>query len=265
MRAPVRNSLILLALLSTRAGVWAEDPLPRELEGVGVDEKIGQPVDLSLTFTADNGYPVELGSFFHKGKPVLLNLVYYSCPMLCNMVLNAQTAALRELKWTPGDEFEIVTISIDPNETFNLAQKKRECYLESYGRPAKGWHFMADHQGHAKQLAESVGFHYRYVEAQQQFAHAAAIMILTPDGRVSRYLYGVKFNPRDLRLALMEASEGKSAWSLEKLLLFCFHYDPKANSYVLFATNFMRAGGVAIVLVLTVVLLRLWRKERYAI
>jgi protein SCO1 len=246
------------------AAIAGAQSLPTQLEGVGITEKSGQAVDLGLTFIAENGYPVALRDFFHGGRPVLLNLVYYSCPMLCNLVLNGQTAALRSVPGTPGKDFEIVTISIDPGETFNLAQQKRAVYLESYGRPAPGWHFLVDNEGNAKRLADQVGFRYRRDESTGQFAHAAAIMILTPEGRVSRYLYGIKFNPLDLRLALAEAAQSKFTFSTDQLLLYCFHYDPQARAYVLFATNVMRLGGVLIVLIMGAVLLRLWRRERLA-
>ena len=233
------------------------------LEGVGVDEKIGRTVDLDLTFTGENGYPVKLGSFFHQaGKPVIVNLVYYKCPMLCNMVLNGQAQALRELAWTAGNEFEVVTISIDPTEGFDLAQKKKALYMGSYDRTGASWHFLTDRDGHSKQLAEQMGFHYRYDDKIEQYAHAAAIMLLTPEGKMARYLYGVRFKTRDLRMALTEASEGKGRFSIEKLLLFCYHYDPLSRSYTLFATNIMRAGGLLTVLIMTLVLLRLFKKDR---
>jgi Uncharacterized protein SCO1/SenC/PrrC, involved in biogenesis of respiratory and photosynthetic systems len=166
------SKLALLALLT--ASLWgAEETLPPQLEGVGIVEKLGSPVDLNLQFTAENGYQVPLSSFFHKDKPVLLNLVYYSCPMLCNLVLNGQTQVLHDVAWTPGEEFEVVTISIDPTEMFNLAAKKKQQYLESYGRPTHGWHFLTDYKGNVKKLAEQVGFNYKYDDRQQQFAHAA--------------------------------------------------------------------------------------------
>lgn len=263
MKGKIRVYSRLFAAAFLLAGLArADNALPPMLEGVGVDEKVGRFVDLDLTFIGEDGYPVALRQFFHKDRPVLLNLVYYSCPMLCNLVLNAQTETLRQIPWTPGDQYEIVTISIDPNETFDLARKKKAVYLGSFDHPAPGWHFLADHQGHAKQLAEQVGFHYRYDERQQQFAHAAAIMFLTPDGKVSRYLYGIRFPARDVRLALTEAGEGKGRFSIDRLLLFCYHYDPQARGYVLFATNVMRMGGAATVLVLGLILWRLWRKER---
>lgn len=262
-----QSSFVLILLLTARGLVPAvlaasQLPVPREMDGVGVDEKVGAQLDLSASFIGEDGYPVSLSSFFHKGRPVVLNFVYYQCPMLCNLVLNGETTAFRELPWTPGAEYEIVTISINPSEGFDLARKKKALYLTSFDRPAPGWHFLSDRDGHARQLAEQIGFHYRYNEAQKQFAHSAAIMVLTPDGKVARYLYGIKFKSRDLRLALTEAAEGRGGLSVERLLLFCFHYDPKASSYVLFATNFMRAGGGLTAIFLGAFLLRYWRKEK---
>ncbi len=256
----MRPLAFLLALCCL--SLVAEPQLPSELEGVGIEEHLGASVDLDFTFVAENGYPVALRSFFNQGRPVILNLVYYTCPMLCTRILNGQTTALSEIPWTPGNQYEVVTISIDPADTFDLAQKKRATYVASFGRPAPGWHFLTDHDGHAKKLAEQIGFHYRYDAATEQFAHAAAIMILTPGGRVARYLYGIHFSPRDIRFALTEASEGKSGLSVDRVLLYCFHYDPQARGYVLFAANFMRAGGILIVLVLAVILFRFWRVER---
>ena len=258
----VKRYILLAGLVVS--GLLAESKLPAELEGVGIVEKIGQKIDLDLEFVAENGYPVRLKEYFHKGRPVILNLVYYSCPMLCNLLLNGQTEALREIPGQPGTDFEIVTISIDPTETFDLARQKRAAYVEGYGRPAPGWHFLTDYRGNVKKLAEQVGFHYRYDEQSRQYAHAAAIMLLSPDGVVARYLYGVRFKARDLRLALAEAARGHGTFSVDRLLLFCYHYDPQARSYVLFATNFMRAGAALSVLVLAVVLYRLWRRERHA-
>ena len=263
----VRQNKFIVGILAglvgmIECGLGAQLPIPAPMEGVGVDEKIGAQVDLNLTFIGENGYPVTLGSFFHKDRPVVLNLVYYECPMLCNLVLNGQTATLREMPWTPGEQYEVVTISINPAEGFNLAQKKKAIYLASYDRPAPGWHFLADQDGHTRKLADQVGFHYKYDEAQKQFAHTAAIMVLTPEGKVARYLYGIKFKSRDLRLAITEAAAGRGSFSVDKILLFCFHYDPQTKSYVLFATNFMRAGGALSALLLGVALTRLWRKER---
>jgi len=236
--------------------------VPPQLDGVGIEEHLGHQVDLNLTFTAENGYPVRLGDYFHKGKPVVLDLIYYSCPMLCNLILNGQTTAFRQLKWTPGDEFEVVTISIDPNESFDLARKKKAVYLSDYGRPAPGWHFLVDKDGNSQRLAQLVGFKYKYDERQGQFAHAAAIMVLTPEGKVARYLYGVNYRQMDLRFALAEASENRTTMSVEKILLYCYHYDPQAGAYVLFASNVMKAGGVLTILAIAFFLRRMILVER---
>lgn len=254
---------VLAAVVVACALQAADTVRPPELEGVGIDERLNQPVDLDLTFIAESGYPVKLGDYFHKGRPVILNLVYYTCPMLCNLVLNGQTTSLKSIPWTPGSEFEVVTVSIDPTEHFGMAREKKAVYLSNYGRPAPGWHFLVDKDQNVKKLADQVGFRYKYDPRLGQYAHAAAIMVLTPEGKISRYLYGIKFSARDLRLALTEAGEGKFGVT-DRLLLWCFHYDPQARSYVLFATNVMRGGGALVVLILGLVLWRLWRRERLA-
>jgi len=261
------SSFVTVSLVALCApGLFAQvNQLPSELVGVDVVEHIGERVDLDLQFTAENGYQIPLRQLFHNGKPVLLNFVYYRCPMLCNLVLNGQTAALRDLAWTVGKEFDVVTISIAPEEQFDLAQAKKKYYLETYGRPTSGgWSFLTDFQGNTKRLADQVGFQYRWDEKTQQWAHAAAVMLLTPDGRISRYLYGVRFKERDLRLGLTEASEGKLGSVGDKLLLFCFHYDPEAKGYVPFARNIMKIGGALSAVLLGVVLSFLFRRERHA-
>jgi protein SCO1/2 len=255
--------LVVPLLIACGGVLLAEQPLPSMLEGVGVDERIGRNIDLDLTFTAENGYQVPLRQFFQAGKPVILDLVYYRCPMLCNLVLNGQTAVMRQIPWTPGEEYEVVTISIDPTEGFDLARQKKALQLGALDKPAPGWHFLTDYEGHAKQLAESIGFHYRYDPQIEQYAHAAAIMILTPDGRASRYLYGIKFAARDLRLALTEAAKGKGKFTIDRLLLYCYHYDPKSRSYTLFAANIMRGGGALTMLILGAILLRYWKREKH--
>jgi protein SCO1/2 len=251
--------LLALGALSAEA---ADPVLPRELEGVGVDEKLGEKIDLNLEFMATDGYPKPLKNYFGKGRPVILNLVYYTCPMLCNLVLNGQTNVLREIPWTPGKEYDVVTISIDPTETWNLAIEKRATVMASFDRPAPGWHFFTDYNGNVKKLADQVGWRYKYDPRGKQYAHSSAIMILTPEGKISRYLYGIKYNPRDVRLALAEASEEKIGMTIERVMLMCFHYDPQAGSYVVFASNVMKLGGVLTVLAIGFFLYRMWRSER---
>ena len=237
----------------------AKPPLLKE---VGIDERMGAQVNLDLEFLAEDGSPVKLGQFFRQGRPVILNLVYYECPQLCSLILNAQVKTMTEIPWTPGNEYEIVTVSIDPRETPEQARAKKATYLASYGRPAEGWHFLADFKGSAKMLADQIGFHYAYDQRIEQFAHPAAIMVLTPEGKLARYLYGIAYQARDLRFALAEASQDRFTMAAEKVLLFCYQYDPEANRYVLFASNFMKAGGVLIILGFGWFWLRLVRADR---
>ena len=255
--------MALLAFGGSLSADTPEERKPRELEQVGVIEHLNEKVNLNLTFIAEDGYPHALKEYFHAGRPVILNLVYYTCKMLCNVVLNAQTQSLRQLDWTPGDQYEIVTISFDPAENFQLAREKKAAYLESFGRPAPGWHFLTDNADNARKLASQVGFVYKFDEQTSQFAHPAVVFILSPEGRVCRYLYGVQFKPLDIRLGLTEAAQERFGVT-DRILLFCYHYDPAAKGYVLFAENFMRAGGVLSVLILGFVLYRLFRRERTA-
>lgn len=229
---------------------------PTQLEGVGIDEKLGAQIDLDLTFIAEDGYPHKLREYFYKGRPVLLNMVYYDCPQLCTLILNAQVQVMRDIEWTPGNQYEIVTISIDPREAFDKARKKKAMYLSSYDRPAPGWHFLTDTKGNAARLAKQIGFNYRYDARSEQYAHPAAIMVLSPQGKMARYLYGITYKAPDLRFALAEASEDRVTMAVEKVLLLCYMYDPKAGKYVLFATNFMKAGGVLTMLAM----LWFWRR-----
>jgi protein SCO1/2 len=239
-------------------------PVP-EMQGTGVTEKLGAKVDLNLQFIGEDGRLHPLKEYFQSGRPVILNLVYYTCPMLCNLTLNGQVAVLRELAWKPGKEFEVVTISIDPTESYEIARNKKEAYLSNFdANVGSGWHFLVDHQANVKKLAAQVGFEYKLDERQQQYAHASAIMILTPEGMVSRYLYGIKFRERDLRLALTEAAKEKFGLSFERILLMCYHYDPQAKSYVMFATNFMRLGGLVAMFALAIFLYRMWRFDLLA-
>jgi protein SCO1 len=236
---------------------------PPILEHVGIEEKLNAQVDLNLQFVGEDGYPVTLRDYFQKGRPVILNMVYYRCPMLCTLVLNSQTETMREIPWTPGNEYEVVTITIDPRESFADARKKKAIYMASYDKPAPGWHFLADYQGNAKRLADQIGFQYAYDKSIDQYAHPAAIMVMTPAGRVARYLYGIRYKARDLRFALAEASEGRSTMTIEKILLFCYHYDPKAGAYVLFAMNLMRGGGVLTMILIFFFVRRLYKAERF--
>ena len=250
-----------LAAISLLAVSAFAERTPRDLEGVGVEEKLGQKIDMELKFTSASGRIVRLGDYFNQGKPVVITMVYFSCPMLCNMVLNGFTSLLRELPWSPGSEFDVLTISIDPRETFELAAAKKQTYLASYDRPAPGWRFLTDLGGTSKLLAEQLGFHYRYNDSLGQYAHSAAFFVLTPDGRISRYVYGIKYKVRDFRLAVTEASELKVGSTLDKLLLYCFRYDAHSNGYVMYAMNLMRVGSAAGVIALSAMIWKLRMAE----
>jgi len=239
-----------------------KDRLPAQLVGVGIEEHLGRTVDLDLTFNDEDGKVVKLGDFFHKGRPVLLDLVYYNCPQLCTLILNRQVEIMKQMPWTPGNQYEVVTISIDPRETPETARKKKASYMASYGKATGGWHFLTDRDDNSKRLAELMGYHYRWDPRIQQFAHLAAIMILTPEGKMARYLYGINYRALDLRFGLAEAAENRSTITIERVLLFCYHYDPVQNKYVLFATNFMEAGGALTVLALGFFLYRMFLAER---
>jgi protein SCO1/2 len=246
-------SLALAAPGAARA--QRTEPLPEQLEGVGITEHRDAKIPLDLAFSDEDGRAVRLRDYFHEDRPVVLTLVYYSCPMLCTLVLNGLTDAMRDLSWEPGAEYEVVTVSFDPRETSTLARLKKQNYLSMYGRAGAGagWHFLTGREEEIHALTEAVGFGYRWDEEQQQFAHQAAIFVLTPDGRISRYLYGVLFEPLTLKLTLLEASKGKIGSPLDQIVLYCYHYDPKSGSYAPAAMRFMRLGGV-----LTMVLVGAW-------
>jgi protein SCO1/2 len=242
---------VMLLVAALPAAAQRKEALPKDLEGVGITEHAGARLPLDLEFTDEDGKPVRLAQFFPGDRPVILTLGYYRCPMLCTLVLNSLVDGLKDLPWTPGQQFEIVTVSIDPTETPTLAKLKKQNYLADYGRPgaAAGWHFLTGREENIRKLAEAVGFGYRYVEERGQYAHPAAIFVVTPDGRMAKYLYGVLYQPKTLRLALAEAGQGKIGTTTDQLLLYCFHYDAQEGRYVLAASNIMRLGGAATALV----------------
>lgn len=253
----------LIAAAAGRAFGQPNDAVPKETEGVGVTEHPGAVLPLELMFRDENGRDVRLKDYFAGSRPVILTLNYYRCPMLCTLQLNGLVDALRRMEWTPGRQFEIVTVSIDPLETPPLARLKKQNYMKEYGRPeaAKGWHFLTGREENIRRLAATVGFEYRYDRETDQYVHAAALFVCTPEGRVSRYLYGILYDPTTLRLSLVEAAEGRMRSTVDRILLYCFHYDSAKGRYAPAAMNLMRAGGVATVLILGGVLAAYWRRE----
>lgn len=239
------------------------DQVPEVLEEVGVTEHLDAKLPLGLEFRDEDGNWVKLGSFFDGERPVILTLNYYECPMLCGLMLNGLVDGLEAMEWTPGEEFEVVTISINPLETPELAKAKKQNYLKRLNRPAAaaGWHFMTGRELEINRLAETVGFHYTYDPESQNYAHAAVLFVCTPDGRVSRYLYGIEYPARRLKLALLEAGEGTIGSTLDQLILYCYHYDPTNRRYSPVAMNIMRVGGGATASILVVALGMFWLRE----
>lgn len=253
----------VLGTLAARVGE-AQPPsqVPHELEGVEIIEHLNERLPLDLTFVDHDGKTVTLGDYFNAGKPVIITLNYYRCPLLCTLQLNGMVKALKEVDFEPGSDFRIITLSIDPNEDAELAAVKRRSYLASYGREsaAEGWAFLTGTQENIHALAEAIGFKYRWNERRQEWAHAAAFFVATPDGRLSRYLYGTAYEPSTVRMALIEGGQGKIGSTLDRFLLWCFHYDNLTGQYTPHVMRIMRLGGLLTLAVMATGLFILWRR-----
>ncbi len=241
----------------------SQNQKPRVLVDVGIDQKLNDQVPLNLTFRDEAGRTVQINEYFGE-KPVILALVYYECPMLCTQVLNGLLTSLKGVPLDVGKQFNVVTVSINPRETFGLAANKKRVYVGLYGRPGatEGWHFLTGDDAPIKALAQSVGFRYAYDKDSDQFAHATGIMVLTPKGKISRYFYGIDYAARDLRLSLVEASNNKIGSPVDQILLFCYHYDPTTGKYGLVVANVMRLAALATILIMGTFLLTMFRRER---
>jgi protein SCO1 len=273
-RALFAACLLLLAAYCPRQAALAQyaqppvGPMPtgnstEVLKKVGIDQRLNEQVPLDLRFRDESGREVRLAEYFGKGRPVVLTLVYYECPMLCNQVLNGAVGAFQGLQFSAGKEFEVVTVSFDEREGPELAARKKETYLRRYRREGSeaGWHFLTGDKASVEALARAVGFRYVWDEQSQQFAHASALMVATPSGRLSHYFYGIDYPPRDLRLALVEASEGKVGSPVDAMLLYCYHYDPATGRFAP-VMGVLRAAGVLTVAGVVALLLYLRRKTR---
>ena len=239
---------------------------PELLNQVGIDQKLNGSVPLNLTFRDEHGNSVELAQLF-AGKPVILTLVYYNCPMLCTQVLNALDRSMETMPLEIGKDYNVVTVSIDPTDRPVMADAKHAMYAGMYGRPGAqyGWHFLTGDEPQIKQLADAVGFRYAYDPDSKQYAHASGIMVLTPGGKISKYFYGVTYPARDLRLGLVEASQDKIGTVADQVLLFCYHYDPHTGKYGLLISRVLQLGGMATVLIGGIFLIFLFRGEHYSL
>jgi len=242
----------------------AEEMIPHPLREVGIEDRTGAELPLDVPLVQQDGRKVTLRDYLADGKPLVLIPAYYQCPMLCSLVLNGMQKALSGVAWTAGKEFNVVTFSFDPRDTPDRAKEARARYVGAYGRDVgeRGWDFLVGEESDVRRITDAIGFTYRWDEKQQEYAHASGAFVITPDGRLSRTLYGITFTPRDLRLAISEASEGKLGGAFERILLFCFHYDPSAYGYALAGRRLMSAAAVVTVFALGLFLLRLWRSEK---
>jgi protein SCO1/2 len=276
-----RYRILLLALLLAAPAALAQRAqphvavdaqaagLPAPLKEVGFDQRLGERVPLDLAFRDADGRPVRFGDLFRDGRPVLLSLVYYECPMLCDLTLSGLAQSLKPLELTAGEDFELVSVSFDPGEGPAEAAAARARYLPRYGRTEarEGWHFLTGGEAEIAALAEAVGFRYQYDAERDEYAHAAGLVMLTPDGTVSRYFFGTDHPSKDLRLGLVETGGGAIGTPIDRILLYCYHYDPALGRYSAATMNLLRAGGALTVLLLggfVVVMLRRERRARTA-
>lgn len=272
-RLRVSAAALLVCAGGAASSLAQVDARPTALENIDIVEHLNQRLPLDLEFVDAAGNPVTLASYFNRGKPIIITLNYYECPMLCNLQLNGLLGrgpsgmdsgqGIMGLEWDLGDKYEIVTVSFDPDEGPDLAGPKQESYVNAYRRDGveTGWHFLTGTAENSKALAEAIGFNYQWNEDTNQWAHAAAIFIATPQGRLSRYLYGVSYDPATLRMALLEASEGKIGNTIDKFLLWCFQYDDHSGQYTLAVMNIMRALGFVTMVTLGAGLFILWRRD----
>jgi protein SCO1/2 len=259
-------SMLLLICILTPPIIAADrmEPAPADIKDVTVIEQLESQIPLDLQFKNERGNTVELKDFFNHDKPVIMTFNFFQCPMLCHLILDGLVSSLQNMSLEPGTDFDILSVSFDPLDTPTIAQAWKQKYVKQYGKPssASGWHFLTGKKKDITALTDSVGYYYQYVKERQEYAHIAAMLVLMPDGKVSRYIYGIEYNPQTLRLSLVEASEGKIGNTLDKIILTCYYYDHTKGKYAPLAVNVMRIGGGLTVLVLGIFLLTLWIREK---
>jgi protein SCO1/2 len=265
LSAAAQLALVLLSLAVSGIAQDNAAVTPPQLRGVGIDQRLNNPVPLDLKFRDETGQTVVLGSYFGK-KPVILSLVYYSCPMLCTLAENGLLNSLRDVSFNVGEQFEVVTVSFDPTDTPEEAMGKKAVYVGLYGRPAAkhGWHFLVGEEPSIRALADAVGFHYNYIPETKQFAHATGLVVLTPQGKVSRYFYGIQYPARDIRLALVEASQEKIGNPVDAILLYCCEYSAATGKYTLIVGRMLKIGAVFTLLCLGTLFFAISRGGRAA-
>jgi protein SCO1/2 len=258
--------MLVIASLPLRTQILDSNSQPAILREVGIDQKLNTQLPLELAFHDESGQTAPLRQYF-GAKPAILAFVYYECPMLCTQVLNGLQESLKTLAFDAGNQFEVITVSFDPGETSALAAAKKEIYLKQYDRAGaeQGWHFLTGDTAAIRQLTQAVGFRYKYDPVTDQFAHASGIMVITPQGKIARYFYGIEYPARDLRLALVEASQNRIGSLVDQVLLYCFHYDPSIGKYGLVIMNVLRLAGIATVMALATFMMVMFRRDRKAV
>ena len=253
----------MLLIHSAQSQGLNADNKPVVLNDVTIEQRLNEQVPLNLNFRDETGKAVRLGEYIND-KPVILSLVYYECPMLCNLILNGLIKSLNALSFDIGDEFEIVTVSFDPAETPALAAEQKKGYLKQYGRDGaeQGWHFLTGNEKEIKELTQAVGFNYVYNPETDEYAHAGGIMVLTPKGKLSQYFYGIEYSTKDIRFALIESSANKIGSPVDQILLYCFHYDPTTGKYGVAIMNIVRLAGIVTLALLGGFMLIMFRRDR---
>lgn len=246
--------------------VGTANGIPEALKRIGIDQKLGAKLPLEAEFKNENGDTVKLGDYFGKGRPVVLTFVYFECPMLCNQVLNGLTGSLKGVSLEPGKDFDVIALSFDKseNDKSGLAANKKASYMDRYGRPGTepGWHFLTGTQESIDAATQAAGFSYEWDDASKQFAHASAIIVVTPDGTLSRYFYGIDYSPRDLKLGIVESASSKIGSVSDQLLLYCYHYDPSTGKYGFAILNVMRGFAILTLLGMGMMGVAFWRRNR---
>ena len=264
----IRLLLAAIITLVVVCPVTAQDrfagEVPAELEGADIVDRSGEMVPEDIELVNEHGEPVRVGDFLNGSRPLVVQFVYYNCPMLCTLVLNGYLDAAKELDWVPGQDYEVLSVSFDPADTPALALAKKKNYVEALGKEGagEGWHFLTGDSAQVYAFTQALGFGFRWVEEKKEFAHAAGMFVLTPEGKVSRTLYGIEFPVKDLRLSLVEAGEGRLGSPFDRLLLYCFQYDSETHKYSLVARNVMKLGGLLTVIAIGAFLTIQWGRER---
>lgn len=255
--------LILLTIGMSHLAAAQANNLPPELRNVGITEKLGDRIPGDITFINEQGEEVRFDEFLSRGKPLLITPIYYECPMLCNLILNGVTYGFQELAWQVGRDFEVLTFSIDPDESYELARDNKESYLRLLGKPevASGWHFLTADQQNIDRMTDALGYGFEWSDEAQEFLHGSSIMFVSPDGMITRYLYGIEYTELNLRNALYDAADGKIGSTMDRIMLFCYTFDPDSRSYVPNALNIMKLGGLLTLTFLGIFLGLLWFRK----